>query len=817
MRPVLLVFALSIVVLEFPGARERLVGPYSGIQTRNLYVQNVDPEGPNRDAGILPGDELVAIDGEHLRNRAHYNYVVAGNREFRPQRYELRRNGVVVAATVHYAPLPRGVILERAGLLLLALAFLGLGLWVYLRRPDTLGVLFAINTSILAYFLTDRPASPGPLLQGLGEVAGDAIILLFPACLLHFFLRFPDRGPREGRGRGRTAAIYLPAVVLVVTSAAISARRFALGAHGATAETALLAASTVYFALYMLASLVVFARAYRAAPPAQKQKLRVVIAATIAGLSPFLATTLYAGMRPGPHPHATLVAELCLAFVPLGFAYAILKHGAIELNTVMRKSLVYALLTGVLVAGYYVVIHTAGSFLSRELGLSEMVWMPAAVLVLAVVFAPMRSRLQSAVDRVFYRTEFVYKQEVIDFGRRIARAATHDEVLDHFLERCEALLHPSFAAVYLRGETKSLALARASRPWASLPREFNPDCFLGRYFTRFRTPLLAEFLDRSWERPHLDADSRAVLALPSLAVCVPIAAPDRLLGVALLGQKRSGLVYSRADGELLETFAEQLALVIENTELIQSLVEKERLKNEVMLAREIQQALLPSSAPHHHGVVLHGQMVSSTEVGGDYYDYFALDDERIVIAIGDVSGKGIPAAMLMASLQAVFKNRALKGGLAPASLNQELNDYLMDHAKPGQFATFFCGVIDLARSTLTFSNAGQCPALFSTHGFIDRLGNGGMVLGASRLHRFDEGTVAFRPGDVLFLYTDGVTEQTNAGGEQFGEERLVDFFRAYRNLPPAELQNALLETITAFGGGRQDDDLTTVIALRKSV
>ena len=140
----------------------------------------------------------------------------------------------------------------------------------------------------------------------------------------------------------------------------------------------------------------------------------------------------------------------------------------------------------------------------------------------------------------------------------------------------------------------------------------------------------------------------------------------------------------------------------------------------------------------------------------------------------------------------------------------------MDHAKPGQFATFFCGVLDLARSTLTFSNAGQCPALLLTRGFVDRLGNGGMVLGASRLHRFDEGTVAFRPGDMLFLYTDGVTEQTNASGEQFGEDRLVDFFRSNGNLPPGELQNALLATISSFGDGRRDDDLTSVIALRKS-
>lgn len=817
MRPALLVFVLSILLLEIPGAHERIAAPFSGIETQNFTVQNVRTDGPNVEAGIRAGDALVAVNGERLRNLAHYQYLVASNRAFAPQDFELRRDGVSLHATVHYARAPRSLLVERAGLLLLALAFLGVGLWVYLRRPDTLGALFAANSSILAYLLTDRPASAIPALQLAGEIAGDAFVLIFPATLLHFFLRFPDRGGRDGkRGAWRTAQLYLPAVLLVAVSAFLAVRRFTLRPPYEAAEAVLLTASAVYFAIYVIASLTVFIRSYRRAPRAQKQKLRVVIASTLVGLTPFAAATLYANIVQGAASRGTVVAELCLGLVPLGFGYAILKHGAIELNTVVRKSLFYALLTGLLVAGYYVVVHTVGGFLSRELGLSEFAWMPAAVLVLAIVFAPLRTRLQQIVDRLFFRAEFVYKQEVIDFGRRVSRATTPEDMLDHFLDRCESLLHPSFAAVYLRGSDRALSLVRSTGGVNALPAEFNPDCFLGRYFTRYRTPLLVEFLDRSWERPQLDAASRLMLRVPTLSVCVPIAAPDRLLGLALLGQKRSGLVYGRADGELLETFGDQLALVIENTELVKSMVEKERLKSEVLLAREIQRALLPASPPRHQGVEMHGQMVSSTEVGGDYYDYFALDDERIVIAIGDVSGKGIPAAMLMAALQAVFKNRALKGGLAPAAINQELNDYLIDHAKPGQFATFFCGVLDLSRSTLTFSNAGQCPALLSTNGFIDRLGNGGMVLGASRLHRFQEGTVAFQPGDLLFLYTDGVTEQHDARGQEFGEDRLVQFIRANRNLPPDELQNALLSTIASFGEGRRDDDLTSVIVLRKS-
>jgi sigma-B regulation protein RsbU (phosphoserine phosphatase) len=816
LRPLLLVFVLAIVVLEVPGARERIVSPYSGIQTRNLIVQNVRADGPNATADILPGDEIRAIDGHRLRNRAHYQHEVARNGDFQPHSYRLQRRDETVTATIRYERLPRPLVLERAALLLLAGLFIGVGLWVYLRRADALATLFAANSFLLALFLTDRPSTANPTWQLGGELLADAMILLFPATLLHFFLRFPSRNPREVGTRSRVGWLYLPGAAIFSLSAVVAFLRFRFAPVPETAVTAVLAGSTLYFVSYVLGSLVVFVRSYRHSPRAQKQKLRVVIAGTLAGLLPFIGATIQASIRPEDAWHASVPAALCLGFVPLTFGYAILKHGAIELDTVVRKSLVYALLTGVLVAGYYVMIQSLGAFLSREFGVSEYAWLPLAVLVLAIAFAPIRERVQGTVDRLFYRTDYVYRQEVVDFGRSLARTLTREEILQQFMQRCDTLLHPSFVVVYMRNAQRELTRVRSDGATPPTPDVFPAESFLGRYLTRFRAPLPVEFLDPSWERPHLDAESRALLSVPGLAVCVPIAAPDHLIGLALFGQKRSGLVYRRADNELLETFADQVSLVIENADLFQSSLEQERLKSEVMLARDIQQALLPAIPPRMQDLEIRGQMVSSLEVGGDYFDYFPIDEERVAVAIGDVSGKGVPAAMLMASLQAVFKNRAQKGDLPPAELNRELNDFLAENAKPGQFATFFCGVLDVPRATLTFSSAGQCPALLATDRYVDRLGNGGMVLGANRGQAYIEGTVAFRPGDVLLLYTDGITEQRNPTGEMFGEDRLVDFLRANRNLPPDALQNALLRAVMDFGAGRQEDDITSVIVLRKT-
>lgn len=815
-RSIFFVFVLAVVMLEFPGAAELVNGPYSGIHTQNLVVRHVSPEGPNSEADIRRGDTIVAIDGARIRNHVHYLSLVAADSSFAPQRYTFARAGDRVERVVAYTSVPRRLIIDRFAYLIVAFAFLAVGLWVYLRRPDILGSLFAANCAMLAFFLTDRPSLAHPALQLAAELIQDAVILLFPAVLVHFFSVFPvERNARGGSAWARVVTIYAAPAVIFSVSAVVAAARFRFVPVPEPLVVVLLQVSTIYFAAYILASLVIFIRRYRRSGRAQKLRLRVAIAGTIVGFTPFVAVIVVRNLYPEGSSALETASVLCLGFVPVSFAYAILKHGAIELNAVVRKSLVYAFLTGALIAGYYALVESVGDLLTRELGISQIVWMPIAMLVLAALFSPARERVQRLVDRLFYRADYLYRQEVIDFNRAIARKLTRDEILEYLLGRVDDLLKPAFVAVYTNGGGSLLSRYRATGDVPALVEQFSRESFLGRYFSRYRTPLMVEYLDRSWERPNLDLESKQFLSTPGLAVCVPIIAQERFLGLVLLGEKRSGLVYRRADSELLQSFAEQVALVLENAELLESSLEQERLKSEVMLARDIQQSLLPTGPPDTPGVDMLGQMISSFEVGGDYFDYFFIDEHRIAIAIGDVSGKGVPAAMLMSSLQAVFKNLALKGRLAPSEMNAELNAFLFESAKPEQFATFFYGIFDLEDGTFTFSNAGQCPALLVRREFVDRLGEGGLILGAMPDQAYLEGTVRLEADDLLLLYTDGITEQKNAEGAEYGEERLIAFLQMNRNLPPGELQSALVDDVMAFGAGRQDDDITSVIAVKK--
>jgi sigma-B regulation protein RsbU (phosphoserine phosphatase) len=816
--PVLL-FILVAVLLQFPGARDLVGVPYSGIVTRNLVVQSVESTSPNLDKPVQQGDEIRAVGGVPVRNYNHFRYLVSLNREGSPQEYVFATESGSVAIEIEYTTVPPSVVYRGFGKILVGFTFLLTGLLVLLRRADSIGILFALNCTALFFLLSERPVFPVPISQIGGELLEDIVLIAFPALFLHFFLVFPERAHalRAGTAFQRAALVYSIPLLLIAVVFVLAILRFQLTPVPATALRWVIYASTVYTVGYLVASLVVFIRSYRRSGVAQKVKLRIAIAGTVAGIVPFLAVITWRQVMPGEYSIWEFLSALALAFVSISFAYAILKHGAIELNIVVRKSIVYALLTGAIIAAYYGLVRFLGDFFTTQFHLRPVYFSIIAVLVLAVVFHPARQFVQGLVDRLFFRGEYDYKREVVEFNRQLSRRLTKKEILDYFSERMRALLKASYVAFYKKGDAgEQFRLDVVDVDAKTLPDTFPRGSLLGRYLGRFRKPLMAEYLDESWAERHLDMQSTAFLASSQAAVCLPIGSTESLFGLIVLGVKRSGLPYSRADSELLETFSEHLALVLENADLHEATIEKERLKNEVLLAREIQLSLLPKAPPKRENLELHGKMESSVEVGGDYYDFFELGRHSVGVVIGDVSGKGVPAAMLVSSLRAVFRNLAMREGTGVAQVVGDLNRYLCENSKGAQYATIFYAIFELDASTLTFCNAGHCPALLVKSQYVDRLGEGGMMLGIDAAHRYEEGRVRIERGDVLCFYTDGVTEQADPAGREYGESRLIEFLRANRNLPLTALQERLFATVLAFGNGRQDDDITAIIARYKT-
>jgi phosphoserine phosphatase RsbU/P len=253
----------------------------------------------------------------------------------------------------------------------------------------------------------------------------------------------------------------------------------------------------------------------------------------------------------------------------------------------------------------------------------------------------------------------------------------------------------------------------------------------------------------------------------------------------------------------------------ERNELLQQTVEKgtialQQQEEELKRAREIQQMLLPNVLPQLAGVQISGAWQPAREVGGDYFDVIALDEKRLGICIGDVAGKGITAALLMANLQASFRAFATPDA-SPQAVCTRLNKFLSANLASGKFVTFFYAVLDADQRTLIYENAGHCPGLLIRgNGAAELLRGSGAVLGVLPDWIYQDSTVQLERGDKLLLCTDGVTEAENTRLEEFGEQRLLEVARA-RDGSALDTQRAVMQQVTAYCGGNFCDDATLLV------
>ncbi len=326
-----------------------------------------------------------------------------------------------------------------------------------------------------------------------------------------------------------------------------------------------------------------------------------------------------------------------------------------------------------------------------------------------------------------------------------------------------------------------------------------------------------------WSTERSPAHEREIQSLleGSARMAVPLRAKGEILGVLLLGPKSDGAQFSSAEKQLLRQCGEQLTLMIENARLTTRVVEQEKLRRDVALAAEVQRRLLPGQPPEFAGGVLAALSLPARSVGGDYYDFLDLGDRRIGIALADIAGKGVAAALIMAVVQASLRIVAAEEGTSLPELAAKMNGFLHRSTGSNSYATFFYAQLDEATRQLRYVNAGHNPPYLlrpATSGApasqpeIRELSIGGTVLGLFPQMSYEEATVDLQSGDVLVAFTDGVTEALNTAEEEFGEERLKDLLRGVIHLPAAEISARLSEGLRGWiKDTAQYDDLTFVV------
>ena len=320
-----------------------------------------------------------------------------------------------------------------------------------------------------------------------------------------------------------------------------------------------------------------------------------------------------------------------------------------------------------------------------------------------------------------------------------------------------------------------------------------------------------EFFDKVVTRIEF-TDELKPFAEVGVDLIVPMKIKNETKGLILLGKRKNELVYSQSDIEFVSSVGSLAIISIDNARLFKETLEKQRLEKDLETARNIQTNLLPKSIPAFSNFEMAAFNKSARMVGGDYYDIIKLDENNVLFAIADVSGKGVPAALLMANIQAFLKSICkMKMHLADAT--NLLNDLVAENTTNGSFITFFWGIINNDKKELTFVNAGHNPPLLIRNSQIIKLKKGGMILGVMQtIVPYLSDTIQLESGDTIVLFTDGITEAMNVKWEEYSDERLESFVLEKNNSDSKQLLEEIKRSVEQFTiGAEQSDDITCMV------
>ena len=441
---------------------------------------------------------------------------------------------------------------------------------------------------------------------------------------------------------------------------------------------------------------------------------------------------------------------------------------------------------------------------------------------------------------------------LFDLGQEARQATNIDHLYQSLVNQIRAALQAETVSIFVRddetgdfvrristdgkGEKKSLPATGDGESVTEAGNWLSRDAFVVKRVQHLSTPMpLAPEEFEAWKKALVgfpasvrEARERESNTLQKIKarLLVQITVKGHLVGLLILGPRRSGYLYTERDIEMLMSVAGQIALVIENAKLIDRIVAEERLRRDLMLAADVQKRLFPEAPPTSSAVELAGYCQPARGIGGDYYDFLSFDNQRIGVAIADVSGKGISAALVMSSVQASLRSQAFvhKGGPPEKgdvqNIVSALNQLLCQSTGSSTYVTFFYAEFDDTTKQLTYINAGHNPPIIipaSRRG--DRvedgtvkLTNGGPVIGLFDFSRYEEETVQLRSGDVLVAFTDGVSEALDKEGEEYGEDRLQTIAEKVAYLSAREIRLAIIQDVQAWcDGAPQHDDLTFVV------
>ena len=799
-----------------------------------MKVGDVVPHSPAERAGLRAGDRIIGVNGQTLTTSGPFDQAYARGKPGDAVTFTVQRAGVpnpievygIFRASSESGP-PEGFAKTSAVEVTRSfpVLFLLVGLPVlFLRLNDP-------NAWLLASLFCGFVAEPGFSHQLMMSPAVGTFALAYQAifsailCPLFyiFFAVFPARSPLDRRAPWLKWIGVVFGVVTALTSVVFGDIREPgvaaelLGQRtGENVRLSLIYVDYIFIALGLI-SLAGNALA-GSSDPGVRRKSRVILLGTVFGVLPIIierAAMDFTGYHPSFWVNTILI--IVCALYPLSFGYAVVKHRVMEIPVLLRRSARYFLVQRGFIVLLFVVAFSAIAFFTHTFSRffqpnPSAGMMFSAMFGIALVWAsaPLVKRGTQRIDRAFFRSAYdarVILQDLAEKARTVTSRGELATLLQHHLNKA---LHPkNFVCYFAAGDSKLVAECGNVPPGAET------------LSTGLMTLALLTLRGKSWDVPLPGEDeTEDLLVLAPLApeCLVPILDhAGQLSGLLVLGQRLSEEPYSSEDKRLLDSVASQAGIAIENFGLAEKMAQRmegdRRVARDMEIAREVQSRLFPQFLPPLQTLEYTGTCIQARVVGGDYYDFLDLGVGRLGIVLADISGKGIAAALLMANLQANLRSRYMVALEDPRQLLQSVNRLFFENTPEDSYATLFYADYDDANHCLRYANCGHNPPLLvRANGEIEKLGATATVLGLFTKWNCEVRKISLGPGDVLVIYTDGITEAPNQAGEEFGELRLLEIVRSNPQVQVSEMLSLILAEVQKFSGASQADDLTLVIA-----
>ncbi len=785
-----------------------------------IRFERVKINGVTWNAGIRDGDYLLAINGVPLKDTKQAQSILNKIKAGEYAHYKVKKsNGKIINTDVYIKKLVNFFVLT---LDLLGFIWLIIGFIVVSAKPD--GYIqrrfYAISTTLVMFgtfiFLNLKPVQSNIPLQLFFDLFSTFGAIFTPFLVIHFFFIFP-RELRTIRRRGVKKALYI--IPLILFASLFLYRIFFVWGKPNPAFHYKWYFDVIvpyFFTGFYVGLVALIINYFKLKSKDERKPIFIILIAYILGIasvtfSGFVAPAIADTFYNSPEYYMPI---LFIIVLPIGFAYSIFKYQLMDVSVVIKNTIIYGAATLAIAVTYFVVIYGIGLTISSAIGTEyQGLILGVIFIIFAVIFQSSKDKFQDFITAKFYPEQFAYQKVLVHFSSEISSMVGLDNILDYTKQTLiDALMINHFGIMLKDNNSYSYSLVRSigmGNVNVQITSSNETQLISGK-----GDLANTQIIEREKFEEVFPEDYEKFIN-GNIYTIIPMVIKSKVVGLMLFGLKHSGSQFGGKDLELLSSAASQTAVAIENARLYQAEAQKLKMERDLDLARKIQQGLLPACIPNIKGLDICGEMIPAMQVGGDYYDLIPVSENKMFVVVGDVSGKGLSAALYMTKLQTMIQ-LACTVDKSPREILIDVNKRMYTSLEKNSFVTMTLALFDMNKKTVKFCRAGHMPILTTANGTVNAYKTQGLGVGLEYGAVFEstlmEEELILKSGQIYAFFSDGITEAMNEKMDLFGEENLSQILSNKTDQKSADIMNEIWNNINTFRGkAEQNDDMTMVL------